>query len=265
MNNINIAVDRVMREIPEPILHHTFITLEHHRTKIPITVASCITEQIIYRKVLPDMNIVGGTTVLIPLAHCDVISQDPLHTIYHIPKELTDNRKIMNVLEMTVAGWVHPTGIVTSMHTAEGGRAAAQQLSAVKTMRYQTEGRVNLIGDNTIMVEIPYHVAVNNAVRCVLEYDQGLTEISPRASLDFANLVVLCTKAHIYNKNVVPLDMGYIAGGANIGVYKEIIDGYSDALEEYYTELKTRWAKIAKLDDHETRKRLITLMVGRAM
>lgn len=265
MNNINIAVDMVMRTIPEPILRQTFVSLQAHRTRIPVTLAACITEQIIYKKVLPDMNIVGGTTVMIPLAQCHVRSQDPLFTVYHVPKELTDNRKIVNVLEMTVAGYLHPTGTVMSQHTSESGRAAAQMLSAAKTMRYQSEGRVNLIGDNTVMVEVPYHLAQHNALRCMLEYDSGLTEISPRASLDFAKLVVLCTKAHIYNANVVEMDMGYIKGGAQIGVYKDIIDGYSDALEEYYEELKVRWAKIAKLDDNETRKRLITLMVGRLM
>lgn len=263
MNNINTAVDMVMRSIPEPILKQTFITLQAHKTRIPVTLATCIAEQIIYKKVLPDMNIVGGTTVLIPLDQCEVRHQDPYFTIYHIPREITDNRKVVNVLEMTVNGYLHPSGMPMSMNTSEVGRATSQLLASTKSMRYQSEGRINLIGDNTVMVEVPQHMAQHNVIRCMLEYDTGLTEISPRASLDFANLVVLCTKAHIYNANVVEMDVGYIKGGAQLGIYKDIIDSYSDALEQYYEELKVRWAKIAKLDDHETRKRLITLMVGR--
>lgn len=265
MNNINTAIDMVMRSIPEPILKQTFITLQSHKTRIPVTLSTCIAEQIIYKKVLPDMNIVGGTTVVIPLDQCIVKHQDVNFTIYHIPKSVTDNRKIVNVLEMMVNGYLQPSVSGLTNHVSEIGLATTQSLLAMKTLPYRSEGRVNLIGDNTVMVEVPYHMAMNNSIRCMLEYDTGLTEISPRASLDFAKLVVLCTKAHIYNANVVEMDMGYIKGGAQLGIYKDIIDGYSDALDEYYEELKTRWSKIAKLDDNETRKRLITLMVGRVM
>lgn len=265
MNAITYAIQWVQRYIPQPILKHTFITLMKHRTTIPVTVATRISEEIIYKQVMPDMNIIGGTTILVPLDQCTVLSQDRFYTVYHVPKKLTDNRKIVSVHELTVAGHYVASGAVSTNLTSEAANAASQMVASTQSLPYVSEARTQLLSENTLMVELPYHLATNNVLRCVVEYDTNLNNINPRSTIDFAELVLLATKAYIYNENRIPIGQGYIMGGASIDAYKDEIDSYSDAQEKYLEMLKTKWAIIDKLNDFETRKRLITLMTGRAM
>lgn len=265
MNAVTYAITQVMRTIPHVLLKQTFIGNKNYRTTIPITVNSRIQEEIIYKTVLVDMNIVGGTTALIPLSQCIVKSQDMYSTVYYIPKELTENRDIVNILEMTVAGYHVPAAGTFTNFVSEMGIAQQQALHAAKSLPYVSEGRCMLINENTIMVELPYHIAMNNVVRCTLSYDHGLRDLDARSYLDFAELVVLATKAYIYVNNVVEVDMGKIMGGVELGVYKDLVNDYADAHEQYMELLRTRWAKVDKLNDYESKKRLITLLTGRVM
>lgn len=265
MNAVTYAIDMVKRQIPDEVLKQTFISLFAHRTRIPVTVSSRLAEEIVYEKVLKDINLIGGTTILVPLDRCELVGQDKLYSIYHVPKELTGNRSIVSIQEVTVSGYYIASGGVSTNLGSEGANAAVQMVASTQSVPYVSEARCSLINENTVMIELPYHMAVNNVMRCVVEYDSTLRNLDPRAYMDFADLVVLATKAEIWLKNQVPMDTGYVKGGAQMGSYKEIIDSYSDAMEQYKTMLKTHWAVVDKLNDYETKKRLLTSLVGRMM
>lgn len=265
INAITYAIDRVQRIIPEYILKQTFISMESYRTTIPVSVATRIREIIIDKWILPDINVIGGKTAYIPLDQCVLIEQIPGISIYQVPKEVTNGRSITSVHELTTMGYAKLSGGDFFPGMSEMGNALNQQLDAIKTLPYVSEGRTTLLNDNTIMVEGSMYVTMSLMVRAVLEYDQTLNDLNPRTLQQFTDLVILATKAYIYNKNVVNIDMGQLHGGVNLGVYKDMVDSYSDAHEQYEELLRTTWARVDKLNDYETRKRLINLMTGRAM
>lgn len=266
MNNaLSYVIERVQRQIPAPLLQQAFISNIKHRTRIPISVGSRILEEVIQTQVMPDINIVGGKTAYIQLDDCVVTERTPTYSVYFVPKELTGGLSITSVHELQYGGAfaMIDSPLIGSSSTV--GDAAMQQVDALKGVAYTSEGRTTLVNDNTVMVEGPPNLGMTNALRVVLEYDTGLTALNPRSLHDFSKLVVLAVKAHIYNTNVMQIDMGQMKAGAMLGTYKDIVDSYSDAMDEYDEYLLTHWAKVDKLNDTEQRRRLISLAVGRAM
>lgn len=269
MSTINYAISKVRQHIPTLALEQTFFALLNHRTRIPITLESRIQDEVIQKMVLPDMNVIGGTTIIIPLNECTILEQDQAVTVFQIPSHVTDNRQITSVMEMMTPG----TGLANSSFNSMGigsngseiGTAAMQQLNSMKSMQKISEGRTKLINSNTVMVEGSYYYNNFCMLKVVVGHDNGLSSIDHRNSLAFAELVVLATKAYIYNTNIIEINEGVVLGGAQMGVYKDIVDGFSDALEMYHDYLRTTWAKVDKLNDHLTRNSLISLMVGRPM
>jgi hypothetical protein len=60
-----------------------------------------------------------------------------------------------------------------------------------------------------------------------------MTNITPGGVKQFCKLVILATKAWIYNETVIDLDMGYLYKGMEVGRVREIIDSYADSAELY--------------------------------
>lgn len=265
INAISYSLEQVERKIPKEILRQTFVSNINHRTQIPINHTARIMEEVLVKRVFKDINIIGGTTIFVELDKCILVEEQPTFCVYHVPKELTGNRSIASVHEMHYGGFYGISNMDIMGTGSRLGDAAKQQLDAVSPLPHTSEGRTSLINDNTIMIEGYPQFTSNNAIRCIVEYDLGLVNINGRAVFDFSKLVVLATKSYIYNNNVIKMDQGQIAGGANLGMYKDVIDSYSDAEELYDEYLTIKWAKIDKLNDYEQRKRLINLAVGAAM
>lgn len=266
MNNaLSYAIDRVERRIPSDLLHQTFISNLTYRTRVPVSVGSRILEQVIQKQVLPDINIIGGKTALIPLDRCIVKEQTPTFSVYHIPKELTGGLSITSALELHFGG---AYGMIDAPLLGPGsmaGDALQQQVDAMSGLHYTSEGRTSLVNDNTVMVEGAPNLGMTNFIRVILEYDSGLTGLKARSLYDFSKLVLLATQAYIYTNNVMAIDMGQMKSGVQLGTYKDLVDSFSDSHSEYDEYLTTHWAKVDKLNDDETRRRLINLAVGRAM
>lgn len=266
MNNaISYAIERVERLIPSPLLRQTFISNLQHRTRIAVSINSRILEEVIQKRVLPDINIIGGRTVFIPIDKCVVKERGLNFSVYYVPKELTGGLSITSVHELNYGG---SFGLIDSPLLGTGsnaGDAAQQQVDALSGIPFTSEGRTALLNDNTFMVEGAPNLGMTNSIRVVLEYDTALTGLNARSLHDFAKLVTLAVKAYVYTHNVMAIDMGQVKAGAMLGTYREIVDSYSDANDEYDEYLTTHWAKVDKLNDVETRRRLINLAVGRAM
>lgn len=266
MNNaISYAIERAERRIPTPLLQQTFISNLQHRTRVPVTVSSRILQLVIHKQVLPDINIVGGRTAMIRLDKCIVKERTPTFTVYHVPKDLTGGLSITSVQELSYGG---AYGRIDSPLIGPGstvGDAVQQQMDSLGGIPYTSEGRTQLVNDNTIMIEGTPDLGMTNSIRVILEHDSALSSLNARSLLDFAKLVTLAVKAYIYVNNVMTIDMGQMKAGAMLGTYKDLVDSFSDAQDEYDEYLTTHWAKVDKLNDYETRKRLIDLAVGRAM
>jgi hypothetical protein len=89
-----------------------------------------------------------------------------------------------------------------------------------------------------------------------------MSHIQPRSYKAFCKLVEYAVKAFIYNEYIIEVDMGELRGGHNLGKFKDIIEGYSDAEELYSTYLTEKWQKIAFQNDRESLTRFLKLTVG---
>lgn len=57
------------------------------------------------------------------------------------------------------------------------------------------------------------------------------------------------------------MDIGELQGGHNLGRFKEIVDSYSDAEKNHQTYLKEVMKKVLYMNDSESTKRLIKILV----
>ena len=263
MNAISYALSMIGRKIPKDILDKTFLSNVHYMTSIPVSTDSRIREIVINGRVLEDINIIGGTHVTIAL---DGLPQEQIENnavVIRIPKSRTQGRSILTVHSVAF-GAAAVSGYVSNPLTQTGDVANAQQqlLNGISSIPYISEAMVTLLAENVVMIQGVNMMSGNMFLRCEVENDSNLNNIKRRSYLAFGELCVLAVKAHIYINMVIPMDIGFKQGGAPIGKITEIIDGYSDAEDEYMEFLKTKWAKVNKLNDAETVEQLVRMSAG---
>lgn len=263
MNAINYAISIINRKIPKEVLRIAFLSNLSHQTTIPITTDARIKQLVINDRVLDDINIVGGTTVTIPLngLRQDIIDNNA--AVINIPKTRTQGRSILTVHSVAF-GASAIDGYTTNLLIPTGDFANSQQqlLNSIASLPYTSEGMVSLIAENTIMVKGINALWGNLYLKCEVENDSNLNNIKRRSYLAFSKLCVLAVKAYIYNNCIVPMDIAYIEGGANLGKIRDIIESYDTAEDDYTEYLETTWAKVSKLNDPITVEHLVRISAG---
>jgi hypothetical protein len=73
---------------------------------------------------------------------------------------------------------------------------------------------------------------------------------------------VWAVKAYLYNKLIVPINSGYLSGGQELGMFKSVLEGYSDAEENYQTYLKEIWGQVAFMNDTSRYSYFISSMLA---
>ena len=154
------------------------------------------------------------------------------------------------------------TAIYDPCSITANGQAAEALFNSANTIVMPSTARVELVAENTVMVRDTARVQATGFLRCLLAYDASMSQIQIGSILDFTELAVLGTKAYIYNAYKVPLDEGKVKGGFELGSFREIVESYSDAREQYNEYLRTIWRKVAYMNDRESYERLIRAQVG---
>lgn len=262
MNPISYAIARIKQDIPDKVLRVTFANPNNGDTVIPISLDAKLREELIYARVLPDCNIIGGAEITVPLTTAMREEVSPGVYVYRIPKAVTQNRSIMSVLSVAFAN----AGIVGSTapygQTNELMDASLKMANAMKAISYQSDARCSLVGENTVMVEHPNMTVGNLYLRCVVENDSNMNHLNPKSWRNFAQLCILACKSEIYVRNVIQMDMAYLHAGQVLGAYKETVERYSDASELYQEYLATTWQKVSIMNDPEMYDRLIRMTSG---
>lgn len=267
MNPITKAVDEVMRRIPKQILDKVFVDPNQSWRQSPSNnVAEQIKEKVIFPRVITDCNLVGGAHVRIRLDGLpyDVAENDYTH-IYRIPKDVTNGRTITSVLDVAYGTQYQAQAHRGGMGASNGG-AAVMMASAVMEAQmrpaHSNTARVTLVGENTVMVQDTVILAANLYLRCIIAHDENMSHLQARNYRPFARLVELAVKSHIYNEYVILMDMGELHGGAMLGSFKMVIEGYADSEQMYQDYLTEKWQKIDFMNDDTNMQRFIALMVG---
>ena len=267
MNPIKKAIDEIRFSIPREVLNLVFQNTTHSWRNSPVSLEEQITNKVIRPRVIIDCDLTGGDEVFIPL---EGIAQETLAnytTVYYIPKDKTQNRSINSVLSIS---YVSSTAAV-SLSSNSGFNActvtpalqiAQSMMDAHSPIPPVSSSKVELIGENTVMIR---DLAPPNGfgfLRCILSNDEAMSHLQLRSILAFCEMSVLACKAFIYNEYIVTLDKGQLYAGQDIGVVKQIIESYADANELYRTYVKEKWTKISFMNDRESMDRFIKLQVG---
>ena len=258
------ALDEVKFRIPRPVLEAVFVKRLQNWRQSPVGIDDQILQEVLRPRVLVDCNLVGGTEDTIDLSGLNFERTNDYTSVYRIPKTKTQGRSIMSVLNITYSD---PTKISSYGIAAGSQNNAMLQLgsavmNAFGDIPMTSTARVQLIGENVVMVRDTVVLPANIFLRCILAYDENMSDIQPRSYPHFSNLVTLATKAYIYNEYIIEMDMGQLHGGQTLGRFKDVIDGFADAEELYQTYLIEKWQKVALMNDHESYTRLLRQMIG---
>lgn len=266
MNAIRKAISELHFRIPRPILDKVFLPYNAFgRIYTSQNVDELIINNVIKARVLVDCNLIGGSQVVIPLEGLPYEKPDNISTAVRIPKDKTEGKSINSVLNVS---FVNPLAVssLQSANRACGNNstnAVAQALmQSFDTIPITSTARVQLIGENTILIRDNIILSSNCFLRCILANDDELNNIPLRAYRHFCNLVEYAVKSYIYNEFIIELDQGVLQGGFQIGAFKNIIEGYSDAEQNYRDYLREKWEVVAAMSDSVTYDRYIGLIVG---
>jgi hypothetical protein len=264
VNALRKALDDVKFTIPRPILDTVFVKRHSNYRVAAPSLDEQILNSVIRPRVYQDTNLVGGAEILVPLTGLSGEETGTTDMVYRIPKNLTQNRTIMSVLNVT---YVDPQSMATAGNYATCGVTAEQSaasalLDAITPMPMISTGRVTIIGENVVLIRDSIRIPSNSYLRCIVAHDEAMSHIQPRSYRAFCKLVEYAVKAFIYNEYIIEVDMGELRGGHNLGKFKDIIEEYSDANELYDAYITEKWQKVSFQNDRESLNRWIKLSIG---
>lgn len=263
MNIMTKSIDYVKSRIPPLILAEAFTKNKYGYGFTARTIDSQIMDLVIRPRVLVDCNLVGGHEVIIDLTHAEWERVDDVTHVIRVPKKIMNNQSIMSVLHLM---YMDPTkqtpyGMAGILSGNAVLRLSQQILDALAPLPSMSTATLELIAENTFMIKDNTILPMTCYLRCIVTQDQNLSTIRPRYYVQFCKLVEYAVKAHIYNNLIVSLDEGYMKGGSELGVVKNIIEGYAD-MADMYDEYLVKWAKILVLNDRESKTRTIRSMIS---
>lgn len=245
---ITIALRQIYHNIPEELLVATFEPLVNN-----MTLDSCIHENVIVNRVLPDINIYAGNPkkiMLLPEMLEDVdtstmsVFAGGIHTsVYRIPPDARENKRIVAAIDVRPpasmsgqfsGGWPNNNACGSGMASA----LACNMLNGLSFAQGGNTPTVELISGDLIRL-IPGQITmINWVLNCRLEYDEYFTNLPATSIRSLSDLIEIAVKVYIYNKLIMKVDRAAIISGAELGMFKSILETYSDQQKEYTEQLK---------------------------
>ncbi len=272
MNALIYAINEITHVIPHELLQAAFTIDDSPETVNLNTVDDKILRKLLRKRVLIDMNITGGIETIIPLNNVQPSFYEYFYTIYQIPPELTMNKEIvsaLNILLMPGSGVFgqgnlggNSFGNIGYMNENPVMNVANRIGSAASPSGVLSNAHLEIVGYNTILIYANFRVLTNFGLRVLLENDSNLNNIQPRSYKDVAMACILACKAYIYNKLIIPVNSGYLASGQDLGMFKSILESYSEAEADYNTFLKERLGAVLFMNDTTRHNRFIASMIN---
>lgn len=270
MNAVQKAIAEVKWRIPAELLYQAFMAKNivpvygpEVSRQIPVTLDYQVRQHVVEARVIPDTNIVGGIQVNIPLLSLVPNNITPWVTTYTVPKELTQGRVISRVVSLTIGqGSVMGTTNMGMQGSSPLLDAVSGVLSSALPIPLVSTAYIQMIGENTFLIDDNMALPNNTWLRCVLEADNDFGHLPRMNWHDFAKLVEYATKAYIYNTLVIEVGMAQLVGGQELGRFKEILDGYADANQNYEDFLQNTWKVSQLLSDPDQHRRHLRQILG---
>lgn len=272
MNALIYAINEITHVIPHELLQAAFTIDDSPETVNLNTVDDKILRKLLRKRVLIDMNITGGIETIIPLNSVQPSFYEYFYTIYQIPPEMTMNKEIvsaLNIMLMPGSGVFgqgnlggNSFGNIGYMNENPVMNVANRIGSAASPSGVLSNAHLEIVGYNTILIYANFRVLTNFGLRVLLENDSNLNNIQPRSYKDVSMACVLACKAYIYNKLIIPVNSGYLASGQDLGMFKSILESYSEAEADYNTFLRERLGAVLFMNDTTRHNRFLSSMIN---
>lgn len=271
MDLLSISLDRVKFEIQPEILKLAFAPRRYDPTRqdytrdtqTGVSIDSVIRRQVIDARVAVDVDLCSGVEVVIPLSGIPAERVDPWNLIYRIPKSLTGGRTITTVYSISFGQGNALGGYqANAMNSSAALDAASGVLQSNLPWTPVQTANVSLIGENTVLLSNTGQIPGLLFLRAQVTHEPNFANIPTVYYNVFTELVILATKAYIYNQVLIALDEGAIKAGASLGRIREIIDGYADSNQLYKEHLRDNWRVASHMADNDRNKRNMRYIVG---
>lgn len=263
MSLISEAIKRLHFDIPEEILEETFFDRKYYQYQRLENIDSIIREQVINARVMKDCNMVSGREIVVPLMGLNYDVIDNFNIICRIPKSLTQGSTITQVLDISMGNMYGATvGMTQPIPVSPFLQASSKLMDSALAIPQVSNSTVEIVSENVIVLKGYTSMPPYANLRCMIEYDSEFSTLSPRSFEAFYELVLFAVKNFIYIKMSIKIGQAKLSGGRELSVFKDIVDSYSDAGENYKTHLKEVWQVVAMLNDTVTRQRFHKVVSG---
>jgi hypothetical protein len=290
MSAINYAISKIRMAVPAQLLEKV-LALQNTTFFDPRTLNEKIRYEIIQKIVMPDINVIGGETVLLPLDMGEkTLIADGEMSVFYFDKDLA-GREITSVLSFTtnmglygqMGGSTSTTsvaplqadavqssrkscpgkqGITGDAHMDGEIQKRMEQLIEVdSTMRDPYNTSVTLVGKNTILLRYSFRLTTG-AFKVQMSNDPELNNISNRSWLHFAQLCILAVKSYIYTQLIITIGEAQIYEGTQLGPFADYVQNLASAEEEYIEYLQTIWSRTSKMNDTAQYTKFIGSMIN---
>lgn len=262
MNAVINALQEIKLAISPEVLQIGFVE-NYSRVNHITSLDERIINSVIRPIVLKDCNLIGGVLVKVPVARCTYQEMTRAEWIIQVPKSLTDNRSIVNVLSL-VSNAQYVMG-VPLYNSSSVMTQASHMMNSLATENIVQTSRLDLIGENTVLVQDPSITIFNTVLRCEIEFDNMMNNLQPRFIEPFAHLSILATKRYIYNYLKIKLDQGYVYAGHELSKVVDEVDSFSDAHEQYKEYLSQVMQKVLYMNQSDNMARFIQMSLGNTL
>lgn len=263
-NPITYAINRIMWTIPIQILEKTFIPNGRHRYRESRSLDSFIREKVIETRVLVDIDLLGSTFIQIPVKSSWISNQGNGEYLIRIPASATQGRNITRVTSVEL-GNGNTAGNSNYMNYNSNAmlNGARKVLDSALPTPITGTPHVELLDNNVIYVTDMLFSGFNLYVNCFLSADENFNNLTKPAWVHFAKLCELACKAYVWTQMTVLIDMAALEGGQELGAFKNEVDNYRDAHEQYEEYFKEKWRKTAIQADPKSKERFLRSLVGK--
>lgn len=267
MNPVDYALGELKRRIPKQILEACFVETRGFGelwNKMPVSIDYRIREEVIESRVLVDANLMGGQDTHISLDGVPPEYLPDNRTLWRIPLEKTDNKRIV-VADSIVQSSTQNGGSVATLGSDGSMVAGAARglYTSHAPIANISSAQIRLVGENVVLADELYPYTPNLMLKCTLENDVDLNNLTRRAYPKFAKLVELAVKSHLHNELSIAINLSEITAGQELGSFSNFIEEYADAEEMYQEYLTTTWAKVAIFSDPESKRRHLEMLFSR--
>lgn len=258
VNPYEVALTRIMYSIPKTILRIAF----YEKTKLDpdmIAIEDLIKQNVIRKRVMVDLNLLGGKPKTIVLEHrylekiqrntADGIINTGQFSLYRIPPE---EREYRPIIECT--GITYPGRFGGSLINATGygggvtmGSLAAEVLNSHTLANSPARPMAEALSGELVRLTPAQHAHIDWVLSVRLAYDTELTNLSSSQIDTFSKICVAATKYYVYNELIIDIERGRIEAGYDLSSIRDVINSYSDQ-NDRYMELLDDMAGAACLD-----------------